>query len=188
MKRALFFLSSIIFLASLSFPISSPLAATKEGCWAPTRQACAGGIACAAGVCCPDQTSCNLFLQNNPDADTAGQQYQNLTGQTYTDLNGDCGDTAINTAIGCINYNSKEAFLTDVLKWAVGVGSGIAFILMLYAGFMTMTAQGNPERMKAGQELMTSAISGLILLVFSIFILNFIGIDILGLGSFGFGK
>lgn len=49
-----------------------------------------------------------------------------------------------------------------------------------------MTASGDPERLKAGQELLTSAIAGLILLIFSIFILKFIGIDILGLGSFGF--
>lgn len=78
-------------------------------------------------------------------------------------------------------------FLSSILKWAVGIGGGIAFLLILYAGFMIMTSAGNPERLKAGQELITSAISGLILLIFSIFILKFIGIDILGLNSFGFG-
>jgi hypothetical protein len=76
--------------------------------------------------------------------------------------------------------------LSFILKWAIGIGGGIAFLLMLYAGFMIMTASGDPERLKAGQELLTSAIVGLILLIFSIFILKFIGIDILGLGSFGF--
>ncbi len=75
-----------------------------------------------------------------------------------------------------------------LLKWAIGIGGGIAFLLILYAGFMIMTAAGNPERLKAGQELMTSAISGLVLLIFSIFVLKFIGLDILGLGQFGFGK
>ncbi len=75
----------------------------------------------------------------------------------------------------------------NILRWAVGIGGGIAFLLMLYAGFMIMTAAGNPERLKAGQELLTSAISGLILLIFSVFILKFLGIDILGLNVFGFG-
>lgn len=97
------------------------------------------------------------------------------------------GEVGINTAIGCIHINDPNTFLSDILKWAVGVGSGIAFLLMLYAGFMIMTASGNPDRLKAGQELLTSAIAGLILLIFSIFILKFIGIDILGLGQFGFG-
>lgn len=94
----------------------------------------------------------------------------------------------IETAIGCIHVlSSPEIFLGDILRWAVGIGGGIAFLLILYAGFMVMTSAGNPERLKAGQELLTSAISGLILLIFSVFILKFIGVDILGLCKFGFG-
>lgn len=92
------------------------------------------------------------------------------------------GGKGINSAIGCIPVlESKEAFLSWILKWAIGVGGGVAFLLIVYAGFMVMTSQGNPERLKAGQELLTSAISGLILLIFSIFILNVIGINILGI-------
>ncbi len=98
--------------------------------------------------------------------------------------------TKINTAIGCIPVmgdDGKYNFLNFILRWAIGVGGGVAFLLIVYSGFMIMTASGNPERMQAGKELLTSAISGLILLIFSIFILRFIGIDILGLGEFGFG-
>lgn len=98
------------------------------------------------------------------------------------------GDTFINTAIGCIPFGSKEAFLGFILKWAVGIGGGIAFLLIIYAGFMIMTSAGNPERLKAGQELLTSAISGLILLIFSVIILKIIGVDILGLDKFGFNQ
>jgi len=96
-------------------------------------------------------------------------------------------ETKLNTAIGCIPVFDQTEFLAFILRWGVGIGGGIAFILILYSGFMIMTASGNPERIKAGQELLTSAISGLILLIFSIFVLKFIGIDILGLNTFGFG-
>lgn len=95
-----------------------------------------------------------------------------------------CEGNGIKTAIGCIPVlgdSSGKEFMTFVLRWAVGVGGGIAFLLILYAGFMTMTSAGNPERLKAGQELLTSAISGLILLILSVFVLNFIGINILGI-------
>ena len=94
---------------------------------------------------------------------------------------------SLNTAIGCIPIFDQTQLLSFILKWAVGIAGGIAFLLIVYAGFMIMTAQGNPERLKAGQELLTSAISGLILLILSIFVLRFIGIDILGLNRFGFG-
>lgn len=105
--------------------------------------------------------------------------------------NTQCKDTEIYTAIGCVpvlGANGQTDFLSFVLKWAVGVGGGIAFLLIIYGGFMVMSSSGNPERLKAGQELLTSAIAGLILLIFSVFILKFIGVDILGLNKFGFGK
>lgn len=91
------------------------------------------------------------------------------------------GDKGINTAIGCIPITNTNEFVGFILKWAIGIGGGIAFLLIIYAGFMIMTSSGNPERLKAGQELLTSAIAGIIMLIFSVFILRFIGIDILKL-------
>lgn len=99
-----------------------------------------------------------------------------------------CGTGSINTAIGCIPVSDTNSFMAFILRWALGIGGGIAFLLIVYASFMIMTSQGAPDRLKAGQELLTSAISGLIMLIFSVFILKFIGIDILGLDQFGFGK
>lgn len=100
-----------------------------------------------------------------------------------------CG-TGINTAIGCIPVLTNDngtAFAGFVLRWAIGVGGGIAFLLIVYASFMIMTSQGDPTRLKAGQELLTSAISGLLLLIFSTFILDLIGIKILKLNVWNFG-
>lgn len=68
-----------------------------------------------------------------------------------------------------------------VLRWALGIGGGIAFLLIVYAGFMIMTASGNPERIKQGQDLLTSAVAGLMLIILSTFILNFVGVNILGI-------
>ncbi len=96
-------------------------------------------------------------------------------------------DTSINTAIGCVpvlNNDNGTSFMAFILRWAIGIGGGIAFLLIVYAGFMIMTASGNPERLKAGQELLTSAISGIILLIFSVFILNTIGVKILQIPGF----
>lgn len=99
---------------------------------------------------------------------------------------GSCPDNAIDTAIGCVPVEDTNQFMGWVLGWAVGVGGGIAFLLIVYASFMIMTSSGDPTRLKAGQELLTSALSGLIMLIFSVFILKFIGVDILKLDSWGF--
>ena len=91
------------------------------------------------------------------------------------------GGNGINTAIGCIPFVNNTAFLGWILGWAIGVGGGVAFLLIALATITIMTSQGNPDKIKEGQERLTSAISGLILLIFTIFVLKFIGIDILGL-------
>ncbi len=138
---------------------------------------------------------CNVSLTKNYCCDTKAECDVLKSGaggsfDLWCDYNSTTGTgTKLKTAIGCIPVlSTKEAFLSFVLKWAVGIGGGIAFLLIIYAGFMIMTSAGNPERLKAGQELLTSAISGLILLIFSIVILKIIGVDILGLNSFGFNQ
>jgi Type IV secretion system pilin len=131
--------------------------------------------------CCATENDCSLL---GGVVDTSRSHAFANTGDITKCSNGSDG---IQTAIGCIPVFDQTNFLAFILRWAVGIGGGIAFLLMVYSGFMIMTAAGNPERLKAGQELLTSAISGLILLVFSIFVLKFIGVDILQLCKFGFG-
>jgi hypothetical protein len=93
------------------------------------------------------------------------------------------GARGIDTAIGCIPIENSSGLLGFILRWAIGIGGGIAFILIIISGFMIMTASGNPEKLQAGKELMTSAIMGLIMLIFSVFLLKIIGVDILGLSG-----
>lgn len=91
------------------------------------------------------------------------------------------GQTEIDTAIGCVGYADPSTFASFFIRWAIGIGGGIAFLFIVYAGFMIITSSGNPERIKAGQELLVSAISGLIMLVLSAFILRIIGVNLFGI-------
>jgi len=98
--------------------------------------------------------------------------------------NGTCPG-GVNTAIGCVQLTSISALGNWVLTFAIGLGGGIAFLLTLYAGFMIMSSAGNPDRLKAGQELLTSAIAGVILIVFSVYLLRLLGVNIFRLPGFG---
>jgi hypothetical protein len=90
----------------------------------------------------------------------------------------------IATAIGCIPVTTNPALARFLLSWGIGMGGGIAFILIVSAGFMMITAAGDPQKFKAGKELLVAAVSGLALLVFSVLLLRFIGHDVLVIPGF----
>ncbi len=94
------------------------------------------------------------------------------------------GGTGINTAIGCIPINNEEALLEFLLRWFIGIAGAIAISLIVYAGIQIMTSSGNPEKIGAGKELLTAAIGGIVLLIFSVFILRLFGVEILKLPGF----
>lgn len=66
-------------------------------------------------------------------------------------------------------------FLTRAM-WLMG---GFFILLSSYAGFLLMSSSGDPKKTQAGKELLTAAIAGLVFLLFSIFILRVVGIEIL---------
>jgi hypothetical protein len=85
--------------------------------------------------------------------------------------------------LGCIP-TEPTALIAKVITFGIGMAGGIAFLLILFGGFQILTSAGNPEQLNAGRELITSAISGLLLIIFSVFVLRIIGVDILGLPGF----
>lgn len=89
------------------------------------------------------------------------------------------------TAFGCVGKGDPSTFISRFLELGIGIGGGLAFLIILVSGFQTMTSTGNPEKLHAAKELLGGAISGLLLIIFSIFILKIIGVDILGIPGFG---
>jgi len=56
---------------------------------------------------------------------------------------------------------------------------------MLFGSFLVIISSGNPDKAKAGHELITAAISGLLFIIFSLLILELIGVKILNIPGFG---
>ena len=96
-------------------------------------------------------------------------------------------EQGIQTALGCIP-TSTAPFVNYVLKRAVSIGGGIAFILMLVGAFVLITSAGNPENVKKGKDIITSATIGLLFIIFAVFLLKFIGVDILKLPEFDYAQ
>lgn len=94
------------------------------------------------------------------------------------------GTTGIKTALGCIPTGDTIQFVSWFLRAALGFGGGIAFLLMIFGAIKLLTSGGNPEGIKAGGETITSALMGLLFMIFSLFLLHLIGVDILKIPGF----
>jgi len=99
--------------------------------------------------------------------------------------------TGVNTALGCIpigtgkeGENAGKVFGAWLIGRAIVIAGGIAFILIIFAGIQIMTAAGDPGKLQAGRELLSSAIAGLLLIILSIFLLRLIGGEIFQIPGF----
>lgn len=90
---------------------------------------------------------------------------------------------AVDTAIGNISTD-PFAFVKSVLSLLLSLSGGITVVFIIIAGYRLMTSQGNPEAVKAAQEQLTSAIVGFLFIIFSLVILQVIGVDILKIPGF----
>lgn len=84
----------------------------------------------------------------------------------------------VETGLGPIKTD-PAGFVGDILTIALGIAGGIAFILMVFGAFRLITSTGNPEGVQEGWSIITSAIVGLLFIIFSVFLLRVIGVDIL---------
>lgn len=90
----------------------------------------------------------------------------------------------IETAIGCFPTEPK-AIMTWFLTVGAVVGGAVAFLRMIWGAFLTIMSSGDPEKLKEGQETIVSAIEGLLLIIFAVFILRLLGVTILKIPGFG---
>jgi len=147
--------------------ISSRVTNNTDECVDNCSTSCVFGISLPGFVCRVEDGVCACYPPTNLPSDEAPPA------------------GPIQTAIGEIDPRNLQGFIQQLLNLALGVAGGIAFLLMLFGAFMIMTSAGNPEKMKAGSELITSALTGLLFIIFSIFILKLIGVTILDIPGFG---
>lgn len=131
----------------------------------------------------------NLPSGNSGNNKPADSKVADVCGYVDATKQGSCRGCMANgqqvwTAIGCIPTTPQGIF-NKFFTLGIGMAGGIAFLLILFGGFQVLTSTGNPEQLNAGRELIGSAITGLLLVIFSVFILRLIGYNILGLPGFG---
>ncbi len=89
-----------------------------------------------------------------------------------------CSDGAVATALGSIPA-TPDGLACWVLDSGIKVAGGVGFLLMLYGGFLFLSSAGDPNKLQEATDVIMSAIAGLLMIIFSVFLLKLIGVDIL---------
>jgi len=92
--------------------------------------------------------------------------------------------TSCQTALGNLP-TSLSGLLTRVFSIALSIAGVVALGLIIASGYRLMISQGNPEQVKGAREQLTAAIIGLLFIIFSLVILQIIGVNILKIPGFG---
>lgn len=89
-----------------------------------------------------------------------------------------------NTAIGPISTDPQD-FIKSILAIILSLAGGILILLFIQNGYKLMTSQGDPEKIKDAREGIIAAITGLLLIIFSLAILRILLVNVLNIPGFG---
>lgn len=141
----------------------------------------------ASKDCSSTYIVCNWCTQEKPKIDIPN--LKPLCDQLGENYKGDCWvcqrKGEIWSAIGCLPTDFSALVNKYVFTTGVGIAGSIAFLYFIYGAFMILTSSGNAEKMEEAKQIITSSLAGLILIIFSVFLLKTIGVDILKLPEFG---
>jgi hypothetical protein len=126
--------------------------------------------------CCPG--TCQAPLECNPFLPLCAPKPNSIV---KDNLRGDCSFESLDTAIGCINIGSAEKLADDFTNWVIGFAGGLGFLMIVWGGYLFMTSRGDPGIVQKGKDIITSALSGIFFLIFSAFIVELIGVEILNI-------
>lgn len=88
------------------------------------------------------------------------------------------------SGIGAI-YTDLPSFINkNLFGIFLSLAGLFALLCIIYSAFILQTSSGNPEKIKKARQMLTSCIAGLLLIIFSIFILRIIGGTIIRIPGF----
>ncbi len=88
------------------------------------------------------------------------------------------------TAIGCVEHTA-QGITDNLLKVGLGIAGGLALLMILVAAFEFSVSQGDPKLTNEAKERLQAAVIGLLFIIFSVTILQFMGVTILHIPGFG---
>lgn len=145
-------------------------------------QSCVNGSK-QSNQCCQEAFTCAM----QPSGNALCLNSNEVINQPTVSLYNPCPENgqhiaSCKTAIGTIPVDTTS-LVQIIFRTILSLSGGVAIIMVVLGGYRLSLSQGNPEKVQQAREAITSAIVGLLFIIFSVTILQIIGIDILGLTS-----
>lgn len=137
-------------------------------------------------VCAPGDAGCSSTMSNNDSGNPYAVCETNLKpgSQAYIDCTECYGKKGIWTAIGCISQDPRN-LVSKLINFGIGISGGIALIIILASAFSLTVSQGDVKKTTDAKEWLTAAIIGLVFIILSVSILEFVGSTVLRIPGFG---
>lgn len=91
--------------------------------------------------------------------------------------------TGVYTALGCVPTQT-EPFINSLFRFSAAFGGGVTLLLMTFGALRILASAGSEQELKQGREQFAAAALGLLFIIFSVLLLQIIGIDILRIPGF----
>ena len=99
-----------------------------------------------------------------------------LVSRVYAQLNApSVNGNTLNTGGISLATNSNgsiQGLVTQVITWLIYIASVLAFGYLVYSGILYITAAGNPDAAKKGQQGIINAVIGIVIIVLAYVILR----------------
>lgn len=94
-----------------------------------------------------------------------------------------CAANEIATDLGCLP-TEPGAFAAKFYSIGLSLVGGLSLLFMLFGAYLILTSQGDFQKLQNGKSYIFYAIFGLVLVVFGVFFLKVIAVDILHIPGF----
>lgn len=166
-----------------------------RGCYGVDNKLIADPVDCGSAGYAVQCCSAAEFCGSNPSVHADKEDFDYCL-QVPDDGQRDACNTCIGqgdpgeyifSAVGCVRVSGK-GLAEDLIRLLLGIAGGAAFLSILAAAFKLTTSKGDTNQVKEAKELILAAVSGLLFMIFSIIILDFIGVEVLHLPGLGGGS
>ncbi len=97
-----------------------------------------------------------------------------LATTSLDNMKASAGITATSAGVNAGGTNDISKLIGNLIGAALGLLGVILVCIIIYAGFLWMTAQGNDEKVKQAKKMISNAVIGMVLIFAAYAITNFV--------------